>query len=406
MINIESPVRIADAQIELPGSKSISNRVLILNALSGGFSEVKNLSDADDTVILKKLLTDNSETEDCGDGGTTSRFLIALRCLQGRNSTITGSDSLINRPVAPLLQALEQLGAEFEFTGQKNCLPLRIVKGVNKGGFVEIPGNISSQFISALMMIAPYLEGGLVISIQHDLVSGSYIQTTAGLMSLFGVTPVINGNTIIVPFGQYSSINYSVGADWSSAGYWYSIAALLPGSTMFISDLIADGLQPDERVLQLMKAFGVESVQQDNGIRINSVPVSTHHNFQFDFTDCPDLAQTIAVMAAVKGITVKLTGLKTLRGKETDRIAALKNELERAGVKLVADDHSVEILSSVSKEKIQSELFKTYNDHRMAMSLSLLSCSGVSVKIDHADVVNKSFPGFWNEMRKASFKCS
>jgi 3-phosphoshikimate 1-carboxyvinyltransferase len=402
-IILSAPQFIDNVQPVLPSSKSISNRLLILNALSDHPAEIHDLSEADDTRILNKLLNENSFEENCGDGGTTLRFLLALRAAQDHRSLLCGSGSLSARPLIPLLDALQQLGAEFEFADHDNSLPLRIKKGIRSGSSVTIRSDVSSQFISALMMIAPVLSGGLTIHLKGETVSGGYIQTTRQLMEMFGVEVQMNPDRIIIAQQDYRPMDMTVGADWSAAGYWFAIAACLPGSVIRLRNLQTDGLQPDERLYSWMKVFGVHSEILNDGILLQSESVSPDRPLQFDFTDCPDLAQTFAVTAAVTGISLRLTGLSTLPLKETDRIHALKNELIKTGIEFYSGKGFIEISGKADRQLISGSVFNTWNDHRMAMSLSLLACTGANVRLDNPEVVNKSYPGYFEELKKAGF---
>ena len=387
----------------LPSSKSVSNRLLILNALSEFPAELINLSDAVDTVTLRELLERNQPVDYCGDGGTTFRFLLALRCVQNKLHTLTGSAGLSIRPVKPLLDALRQLGAEFEFPEKEETLPVRIKKGISTGGSVSIQADISSQFISALMMIAPVLPGGLVINMSSPPASRAYLQTTLQLMETFGVKVHWMGNQMSIAEQRYIPVSTIIGADWSSAGYWYAIAACLPGTQLLFNNLHQDGLQPDEMIISGMKAFGVQSENDMTGITIRSETVEPEQPFQFDFTQCPDLAQTFAVTAAVTGIGLRMTGLSTLPFKETDRINALKTELEKTGVNVSVSHNSMLIKGKADKRLITENTFDSWKDHRMVMALAVLSGTGAQVRINNPGVVEKSYPRFFDELKKAGF---
>lgn len=402
-LNIHSPAVISHATLKIPSGKSISNRLLMLNALSSNLAAIDNLSSANDTIVLQRLIDAVNTIDDCHDGGTTARFLLALRCVQNRKCLITGSSSLQARPMQPLLDALVSLGAEFEFPGQEDHLPVKILKGINRGGEVTMDAGISSQFISALMMIGPVLKGGLIIHLKNELVSAPYLYTTAVLMRQFGATVNFNNDQIIIPESAYRAVPATVSGDWSSAGYWFAMAAALPGSKIYLHGLKDDGLQADQQVMQWMKAFGVTSQVLTDGILISSEKINATAPLQLDFTNCPDLAQTFAVLAAVKGIALRLTGLSTLRKKETDRIHALQTELMKAGAKVYVEDSSMLIESKADPIKINAATFSTYKDHRMAMALSVLSCTGATVNLENPEVVSKSYPEFWNDLREAGF---
>lgn len=404
-ISIEGPPCIINHAVNLPASKSISNRLLLLNALSPVPAAIGNLSIADDTRLLKECIDQpHNDINFCGDGGTTLRFLTALAAIDSRKSLITGSDVLQNRPVKPLTDALQLLGCEIEFTRIIDFPPFRILKPVSRGGEVRILADISSQFISAIMMIAPQLKNGLIIYTEGEMVSSSYLHTTAEMMKRFSVEVVFESERIIIPEAEYKALDTTVPSDWSAASYWFAFAACLPGSTIHLNNLLNDSLQGDQQISTWMKAFGVTGVADRNYISIHSEQINSETPLQFDCTDCPDLAQTLAVTASVTGRTTHILGLSTLKNKETNRIAALKNELEKTGVSILTDDHSISISGKVKKELIADCVFNTWNDHRMAMSLSILACAGVPVRINNPEVVSKSYPDFFKDLANAQFR--
>ncbi|CAN5545110.1 3-phosphoshikimate 1-carboxyvinyltransferase [soil metagenome] len=404
MKKIVAPLSIIDAKISLPTSKSISNRLLIIQALCAEPFQINNLSLAADTVRLKHLIDHPLSIQDCGEGGTTFRFLLALRAVQNLNLELSGAPRMLERPIGPLVQALNSLGAEIRFTGKEGYPPVQILQGLRKGGNVSIPGNISSQFLSALMLIGPYLEGGLVLVPQQHLVSQPYLEMTINLMRYFGVRVEEKDGTYMVAEGNYSEKDITVAPDWSSASYWFGIAACLPGSRITLKNLALDQFQGDAILMKWMKDFGVKASVVGDDIQLFSEEIIVNNDLHFDCSGNPDLAQTLAVVAAIKGVTLKLTGLSTLRIKETDRIDALQIELLKSGVEVIVDGDSMIVQGRVLPEKVSASVFKTYNDHRMAMSLAILSCSGGTVSLDETDIVRKSYPDFFKDLITAGFQ--
>ena len=403
LIQILPATKLASATIHLPGSKSIANRILIMRELTDAPIRISNLPDSDDVRLLNNILKNAADIEDCGAGGTTFRFLLALRAFQGKKVLLTGSEQLMQRPVVPLVKALRELGAVLRFTGVKGFPPISILAAEMKGGYISIDSDVSSQFISALMLIAPFLPGGLEIKLKGKPVSISYIMMTASLMKKFGAEVQMKGELITISEGNYNEQDFSIPPDWSAASYFYGMAACYPGCNLKLHNLTEDGLQGDAILVELMKSFGVETKFTTNGATIRSEGVSADY-FTFDFSNCPDLAQTIAVVAAVKGIAASLTGLSTLRVKETDRLTALKIELEKTGVRVTITNSTIAITGKANPQKISAAIFETYNDHRMAMSLSILAASGATVSVANSGAVTKSFPDFWNQLTKLGIK--
>lgn len=396
---ISFPEFFLNASISLPASKSISNRLLLIHELSNlGFGEM-DWSKADDTQILKNLLESKSDVEICGAGGTTFRFLLALRCLQGRELVLSGSSRLNERPIKPLVDALNSLGAKIEYLEKEGFPPLKLNPCSLVKNEIEITSSISSQFISALLLIAPYLPSGLKISWKDEPVSFAYVEMTIQLMKGYGVEVMQKEHSLQVLPQKYQAKHFSISADWSAAVFFFAMAAVHPHQDIRITNLQLNSLQGDEEVLKLMKDWGVESKMNEDGISLCGIGIPTV-NFNYDFTNTPDLAQAFAVMAAVSNSRLLLTGLSTLLSKETNRLLALKNELEKAGAEILISHDSLEVRSGVRKEFLEKTIFKTYDDHRMVMSLSLLGLLGTPILLDDISPVSKSFPDYFVELGK------
>lgn len=395
-------------RVKLPSSKSLSNRALIINALHGNMSSVRNLSDAQDTHTLHLFLSPASakyQLYNVGNAGTCMRFLTAYFAVQsGRKVVIDGDERMRLRPIGPLVKALCTLGAKIDFIGEQGYPPIAICGKHLKGGTIEIDGSLSSQFISALLMISPYFDNGLHMSLKGNIVSKPYINMTLSLMKYFGAECVFDGSKIMVKKGGYKATTYIVEHDWSSASYWYEIAALSEEAEINLPGLYFTSRQGDAVTPELFSRLGVESWFDDDGAKVikkNKKPEK--RVFSYDFTGCPDLAQTIAVTCAGLGIIAELNGVQSLKIKETDRLAAIKTEL----LKLNAD---VEILDGsklvVMPEKAacsKPAQIQTYNDHRMALAFAPLVLKTGELKIEEPDVVAKSYPGYWDDLRNAGF---
>jgi 3-phosphoshikimate 1-carboxyvinyltransferase len=382
-------------EVELPVSKSIANRYLIISALAGKQFDLPDTL-PEDVRILRDALSSNSSEVNIGMAGTAMRFLTANYALQeGKTVILTGVERMKQRPIAELIDALRKLGAEIEYMENEGFPPLRITGKKLKGGEVEIPASISSQFISALMMIGPIMENGLKVNLKGKVLSKPYILLTADCMQNCGVDVKLDGNTISIPSSEYRIAGLTVEADWTSASYFYALAAARPNSKLLLNGLKIDSSQGDSILVDWFGKMGITSVQKENGVEISS---SDKINFptELDFTDHPDLAQSFAFLAAAQGKPVKLTGLDNLRLKETDRVAALKIELEKLGVSVLVEGSTMTISGSIS---VKEATIKTYNDHRMAMSAAVLS-TVIPIEVEKPEVVGKSFPEFWEELKK------
>jgi 3-phosphoshikimate 1-carboxyvinyltransferase len=412
-IKLELPEHTSlSGEINLEYSKSESNRVLIIKYLSETIFSIINLSRSEDTVLLNEILaceeSDNGKGEasqyDVHHAGTAMRFLCAYFANRKGTYLLTGSNRMQERPIHPLVNALRHLGADITYAKREGFPPLQIKGKKLEGGVVEIDADVSSQYITALMLIAPTLPEGLKIVLKGKPVSTSYTLMTARIMEKLGIHGKINQNEITITRGRYhlnKASNYYIEADWSAASYFYAISALNPGSEFFLNGLFKNSVQPDVMVVKLFDRFGVSTEFMDAGVKIKSVSQASPEFFEFDFTLCPDLTQTMAVLCAAKKIPSKFTGVSTLRIKETDRVQALKNELHQFNIELeIVDEHSFLIHPENANFESQNISIKTYSDHRMAMSFAILCsvCNHIEIK-DH-EVVKKSFPDFWNQLSK------
>jgi 3-phosphoshikimate 1-carboxyvinyltransferase len=401
MITIIHPTGIPEGEIGLPASKSMSNRALIINAISNNRISIRNLSTAADTMILNHLLNNDEEVMDCADGGTTMRFLLALMALQGRNKIITGSERLKQRPVKQLVEALNELGASIEYLENAGFLPLQVHPSCMHGGHVKVDATVSSQFISALMMIAPALDEGIIIDLQGLAVSAPYINMTAGMMAQAGAEVVLNESKIEVMPGNYRSCIIEIEPDWSAAGFFYEAVALSERGKIFLKNLSMKSLQGDAGIAELYSLLGVETQVTENGIFLSRKERSIQ-DFIFDFNQMPDAVPAVSMTCAGLGIKSKLIGLSTLRGKESDRISALQELIERSGGKVTTDQSGMQIHEQALKRT--DDVFPVYNDHRMAMCLAPLSLLTGMIRLGGEDVVDKSFPGYWEQLKKLGFE--
>lgn len=403
LIEIFKPEHPIKYSVELPASKSISNRFVILEALSNKTIKVRGHSDAEDTLRLQNIINELPGRADAGAGGTTFRFALAyLASLDGYSGMITGTDRLKERPVAPLVDALRSLGADIQYAEKPGFPPLKVKGKKLTGGSVSLSGEISSQFLSSIILIAPTMESGLEIDTGGKITSRPYLDMTLALVNQSGFSASEKDGIIRVQPGKWNSGLYVVEKDWSSASYWYSIALLANHSDIFLPGLSLDSLQGDSKTAYLFDQLGVETKSEVNGIRLKPTGKSCSY-FEFDFTDQPDLAQTIAVSVAGMGISAKLSGLKSLRRKETDRISALRNELIKFGVKTEEPEEGCLTIDPAGVEFRKEIIVDTYEDHRMAMAFAPMCLKVYKLAIRNPDVVNKSYPSYWSELRKAGF---
>ncbi|WP_167615632.1 3-phosphoshikimate 1-carboxyvinyltransferase [Maribellus sediminis] len=392
--------------INLPASKSISNRALIINALSYSPYPIRNLSDSDDTKVLEAALFSNTSKFDIGHAGTAMRFLTAFLAKIVGEWEITGSERMQQRPIKILVDALVQLGAKIEYINNEGYPPLKILGSHLEGKTLELDGSISSQYISALLLIAPTIENGLTLELKGDITSRSYIKLTLELMAKFGIQYQWEGNKIVVPEQHYFPMDFTCEADWSGASYWYQIMALADDGEILLENLKLDSLQGDANIADWFVPFGVSSIQKENGVLLKKTKNYHPQELVLDFIENPDVAQTMACLCVAKEIPFHFTGLKTLKIKETDRIAALQNELAKFGAQLVEPaDGELAWEGKLDMEmKEDLPLIKTYHDHRMALAFAPMALAGLPMQIDDPMVVTKSYPGFWEDLEKVGFR--
>ena len=399
-LHVTHPTAKLHTDISLPSSKSESNRVLIINALCDTPCQLTNLSEARDTQTMLKLLASTEHTLDVLDAGTTMRFLTAWCSVSNRKAILTGTERMCERPIGILVDALRTLGADIRYLRNEGFPPIEIGEFKPKTNLLTIRGDISSQYISALLMVAPKLPNDLQLSLEGKVASVPYIKMTLQLMEKFGVKAHWQGNSISVAPQQYKANQYAVESDWSASSYWFSMVALAHEGEIKLLGLKTDSLQGDKAIVEIMEKLGVSTIFETDGIRLRKT--KTEKEFNYDFSNCPDLAQTIAVIGAAKGVKMKLTGLESLKIKETDRILALKNELKKFGIQ-AQDHHDSELHIPASTIQAPKQMVNTYKDHRMAMAFAPLALL-FPVTIERAEVVSKSYPTFWADLQKAGFQ--
>jgi 3-phosphoshikimate 1-carboxyvinyltransferase len=396
-----------NASIQLPASKSISNRVLILNALSKSLYPVENLSDSDDTKVLLKALKSSGSDFDIGAAGTSMRFLTAYLSQYEGEWTITGTERMKNRPVRILVDALRELGAEINYLEKQGFPPLSIRGKALTGGSVSLNGDVSSQYISALMMIAPCLSDGLKLHLKGNVISKPYIQMTLHLMEAFGIQTIMEKQTIQIQPQSYRANPFTVESDWSAASYWYEIIAIAGGnSSVDLLGLEKNSLQGDAEGQNLFIPLGVQTVFTDKGVvlgKLTDVDSSPSALMTHNFINEPDLAQTFIVTCCLLNISFRFSGLQSLRIKETDRIFALQTEMRKLGY--IINDKSDNIMEWTGERCAAEEnpVISTYEDHRMAMAFAPACLKTKEIRINHPQVVAKSYPNYWKDLSSAGF---
>ena len=401
-INILPPSEI-NATILLPSSKSISNRALIIHALGRGSYLPENLSDCDDTqVMIRALNAKAGETIDIMAAGTAMRFLTAYLSVTPGERLITGTQRMQQRPIQVLVDALRALGADIEYASNEGYPPLRIKGKALTQSRITLPGNVSSQYISALLMIGPTLPNGLTLTLTGDIISKPYIQLTLQLMSDFGAKAEwVDEHTLTVSPQPYQSIPFYVESDWSAASYWYQIVALSKEATVTLPGLFSHSYQGDSQVARLFESLGVSTEYKDKQVtlRKNGKPVE---QMEYNFINQPDLAQTFVVTCALLNIPFRFSGLQTLKIKETDRMAALIEEMGKLGFVLHESEGSVLSWNGERCER-SAEAIDTYEDHRMAMAFAPACLVLPDININNPQVVSKSYPRYWDNLRQAGF---
>ena len=392
-------------EIMISGSKSESNRLLLLQALFPDI-RIENLSNSDDSRLMQAGLKSCDTLIDIHHAGTAMRFLTAYFAgREGRVTQLTGSGRMKERPVKILVEALRQLGADITYLENEGCPPLQIKGKKLVGNSLRIPANVSSQYISALMLMAPSLPEGLTIHLEGTITSIPYIRMTLGLLQRVGIKGTFEGQEIkIYPESHLAAQTVTVESDWSSASYFYSITALAdPGTKISLRSFRADSLQGDSVLPKIFKHLGVETEFDGDRITLTHTGDPDISLLEWDLIEAPDLAQTIVVCCFGLGIGCNLTGLHTLKIKETDRLVALENELSKLGADITITDHSLHLRESRRIVPMQS--IQTYNDHRMAMAFAPLALK-TKLIIEDAGVVSKSYPDFWKDLAKLDFHAS
>ncbi|MBN10182.1 MAG: 3-phosphoshikimate 1-carboxyvinyltransferase [Flavobacteriaceae bacterium] len=388
-------------RIQITGSKSESNRMLLLQALYPQIT-LDNLSNSDDTVAMKSGLESDKNMVDIGHAGTSMRFLSAYySTLENQEKILTGSSRMQERPIGILVDALRQLGADISYLKNEGYPPL-LIKGKRlTASEVRLSANISSQYITALMLIAPSLPDGLRIYLEGKITSIPYIEMTLSLLHKIGVDAIFSGQHIqVFPKKDITQITHAVESDWSSASYYFSMVALANEADVSLSTYKKDSLQGDRVLMDVYQQFGVKSSIENNTLALKKQTIGSTH-VQLDLSDAPDIAQTIAVTCYGLGLSCSLTGLHTLKIKETDRLVALQNELSKLGATIEITDKSLHLHKRTNPIR-PNVLIETYHDHRMAMAFAPLGLL-VPIRIQDADVVTKSYPGFWKDLDQNGF---
>ncbi len=400
---LSKPDKNINGTIKLPSSKSISNRALILNALSYSPYEIQNLSDSDDTRVMRQVLTSNTNTFDIGHAGTAMRFLTAFLSQIVGEWHITGSERMKQRPIKVLVDALRELDAVIEYEGEEGFPPLKITGSHLKGKILKLDGSVSSQYISALLMIAPTLEKGLTLRLKNKIISRSYISLTLELMGKYGIRYNWTGNEIKIEEQTYKPVPFTVESDWSGASYWYQILALAVQGEIELTDLYPDSLQGDRIIAEWFRLFGIESKTKGNSILLKKERDISPVHLELNFIENPDIAQTMAVLCTLKRVPFHFTGLETLKIKETNRILALQNELAKFGASITEPQNGeLQWDGKFSLEKKNVPLISTYHDHRMALAFAPTALFG-EIAIEDPLVVTKSYPNYYEDLKKAGF---
>ena len=407
-ITLSHPTKSIKGKIQLTSSKSESNRALIIQALCNDDFLIHNLSDSTDTQTLKRLLYSGLQEMNVNDAGTTMRFLTAYLSLQKGHRILTGSERMKERPIKILVDALRKLDANIECLEKEGFPPIKIIGKELLGGQINVDGSVSSQYISALLMVAPKLKNGLVIHFSGTIISKPYINMTIKMMQYFGIEVFWDqdSNSIIIKEGKFFAKDYEVEADWSAASYWYSMVAMAKEADITLYGLKENSLQGDAEVRIIYENFGVKTTFVDGGVHLTKTSDSKFQtsNIEINFTNFPDLAQSVAVTCAGLNINAKLTGLGSLRIKETNRIDALQTELNKLGFNVATDeiDLLIDPVSSAIKWK-GKQVVNTYNDHRMAMAFAPLAFIN-EISINDPEVVKKSYPKFWEDLGKVGIE--
>ena len=400
-LRINHPTKSTSGAIQITGSKSESNRALILQALYPSI-QLENLSNSDDTVVLQKALNSKEELIDIHHAGTAMRFLTAYFSAQeGREVVLTGSARMQERPIALLVNALKDLGADISYANKEGYPPLKIKGKKLTKNTVKVQANISSQYISALMLIAPTMENGLEILMEGPLTSEPYLKMTLELLRYFEVDATFEGRSILIePKEKVLAKTLEIESDWSSASYYFATAALSKDANLKLKNFRSKSLQGDSQIVPIYHELGISTSFNANQIQLQTQSHKKPITLHLDLQNMPDQAQTIAVTCLGLGIGCELKGLHTLKIKETDRLVALKNELEKFGAHVVITSNSLSLAPCASIK--EGAVIETYNDHRMAMAFAPLALK-VPLTIKDAGVVSKSYPEFWKDLESIGF---
>ena len=382
---ISHPTKVVNCEIDLPSSKSISNRLLIIKAFCKVKFLIKNLSESDDTILLKNALNSKEKTINVSHAGTSFRFLTSFLSIQkGKEFILNGSDRMKERPIKELVNSLQELGVKIEYLEKEDFPPLKIIGTEIDGGEIEIDGTISSQFISSLLLIAPNLKNGLILKIKGELVSKPYVLMTLKLMGEFGINWTWNKDVITILKQEYVAKNYTVESDWSAATFWFQSASLSEKCKIILRGLNEESIQGDSACKKIFKDLGVDSVFK-NGDLILTKNKRISPSETYNLIETPDIYQSLKCTLFILNKDSEFTGIQTLRNKETDRITAIENELLKLNT---------------------PKIIETYNDHRMAMSFAPLSLKFEELQISNPRVISKSYPNYWKDLKKGGFKIS
>lgn len=384
--------------VVLPFSKSISNRLLVIHAFANHAFRIFNLSESDDTRHMSHAFESGDDVVNIGHAGTAMRFLTAYFAAAGIEKTITGSDRMKNRPIGELVNALNSLGAEITYTEKQGFPPLKTSGKILKGDSISLKGSISSQYITALLLIAPVLPNGLTINITDHLISSSYVKLTLQMMKFFGIESTWEGNRITIAHQDYKPKDYTVEADWSGASYWYQLAMLAESVEITLHGLFSDSAQGDAAIAELFNRTGVETRYENNKVII-SKSADICNFFEADFINTPDMVQTFVVALCLRGIPFRISGAQTLRIKETDRVFALQKEMAKFGFTIREPEPGVLTWDGKKGAALEYIAIETYDDHRMALAFAPAALHYPGMVINNAEVVTKSYPQYWEQLK-------
>ena len=401
-LNLSHDTLICNGKIKITGSKSETNRLLFLQSLFPNF-KIQNKSNSDDSSIMQAALKSTSDFIDINHAGTAMRFLTSyFSQLEGREVILTGSERMQQRPIKILVDALRSLGASIEYEKKQGYPPLRIKGKKLDGGTISLPADISSQYISSLIMLGPILKAGIELNLKGTITSMPYINMTLDLLKRLGIKTEFKGHRILVKNTSKSKNTIQVvESDWSSASYFFSIAALSDKAKIYLSNYKSNSLQGDSILRIIYKQLGVNSYFEGNNLILEKENISSPKSIKWDLSNAPDIAQTIAVSCYGLGVACDLEGLHTLKIKETDRLVALDTELSKLGAKISVTNKSLHLASDQDFQK--GITISTYNDHRMAMAFAPLALK-IPLSVNKAEVVSKSYPSFWEDLNSLNFK--